>query len=157
MNEIEKDQILPNDESIYSIKTFHQEDNNSQTLERVTVHPRILNQSEFASFQLNCFYVGFNFANIKLLWLKNDRLLQIEDGTIQVQPPIGNLHHPRRFFMLNYKQNYTSIGVLKFSYGLINDSGEYKCVALDENDSMKISLNDSSYLFVHKSKKILFL
>lgn len=125
--------------------------NESNSLERVSVHPRLLNQSEYASFQLNCIYIGPNFESIKLVWLKNGKLLQIDDDMKQIQLS-SSAQHPRRFFTLNYKQNFTSIGVLKFSHGLTKDTGVYKCVALHENDIMRMSLNDTSYLIVNKSE-----
>lgn len=117
----------------------------------MTIHPNLLNQTEFASFQLNCIYFGPKFDNVKLVWLKNEKILQLEDGVNQSQTRLGN-SHPRRLLVLNYKQNYTNIGVLKFSYGIIQDSGVYKCVALHDSDAVRISLNDSAYLIVHKSQ-----
>jgi hypothetical protein len=129
----------------------------------VSTHPRHLNETEFASFQLNCIYTGPRFADVRLVWLKNEKLLsqQVDDSVPQPQqqPPIQQTPagvavaqlHPRRYFTLNYKQNYTSIGVLKFSYGLVKDSGVYRCVALhDTDDSVRLALNDTSYLVVNK-------
>lgn len=127
--------------------------------ERVQVNPRYLNQTEFKSFQINCIYTGPKFANMRLIWLKNDKLLQVDSSSLNNQNSQTSLHqqnHLRRFFTLNYKQNFTNIGVLKFSYGLTTDTGVYKCVALFDNSGSVTkqafsSLNDSSYLIVHKS------
>lgn len=89
--------------------------------EKLTVSPKFMNIGQYKSFQLNCVYTGPHFSSINLIWQKDNHDLDL------------NQKDQQRLLALNYKQNNTSICILKFSYALRNDAGLYKCLTQNQN------------------------
>jgi hypothetical protein len=112
--------------------------NNKPNKESLIVNPKYMNMTLYKSFQLDCIYHGANYLNVKLIWLKNDNILEVENE--------------KRMFTLDYKQNNTSICILKFRFPLLVDAGIYKCVAIDKTKKNSAYLNDTAYLVMHQSK-----
>lgn len=102
---------------------------------KLTVTPKLMNITQYKSFQLDCIYNGPQYLNIKLVWIKNGVNLDTQNN--------------KRIIILDYKQNNTRISILKFSYGLVKDEGTYKCLAT--NSSRKNILHDSARLVIHSS------
>lgn len=141
------------------VKSRHQPKNQAQmreTREELNVYPKNVKMPEYRSFQLDCVYKGPNYLKVKLIWLKNDQIIQ----------PVNSEEDGDRLFLLNYKQNNTSFCILKFSHALLTDSGVYTCVAtisphhvpnnqLIDSDRVldfQNNLNDSLSLLIGNSK-----
>lgn len=103
--------------------------------EKLSVSPKFINATQYKSFQVDCVYHGSQYKNVRLVWLKDGSSL--------------NTNQDSRLFTLDYKQNNMSICILKFSYALLSDGGQYKCIAI--NSSKKHFLNDELTLVMQPS------
>lgn len=99
------------DEKIFNlaISTTNKQDENE--LEDLQVTPRFLEVNESNSFQLQCVYSGPNYLNVTLKWLKND----------------NELRENKRFVFVDYTTNRSVLKIVKFSFAVESDSGQYKC------------------------------
>ena len=131
-----------------AIKSRHHAKNQAQRVgssreskEELTVYPKQAKMSEYKSFQLDCVYKGKNYLKVKLIWLKDDQIIQ----------PVSDGEDVDRLFLLNYKQNNTSFCILKFSHALLTDTGVYSCIALPSNH-VPNNLVDSSNILDYRNQ-----
>ena len=109
------------------------QDNQIENIETLKVNPKYQSLKKYSSFQSNCIYNGPNYLITKLVWLKNGKILDSDN----------------RLFILDNKQNYTIISILKISYSLLADSGWYQCITVYPNGTKKNPyLNDSFQLTI---------
>lgn len=115
---------------------------NKKHIESVNVFPRLVNTTEYKSFQLDCTYKGHRYLNVKLIWYKNDRILKLRSES-------------KRIIHLDYTFHNTKFSILKFANALRRDSGIYRCKALDQNNK-KIQKDQQLKILINKSKFICF-
>ncbi|RNA23357.1 hypothetical protein BpHYR1_033586 [Brachionus plicatilis] len=105
--------------------------------ESLQVSPRYLMVNESSSFQLQCFYSGPNYLHVRLKWFKNEK----------------ELKENMRFVLVDYITNRSVLRIVKFSFAVKSDSGQYKCVAYTNSKEILFQKTEKSFSFINVNCK----
>lgn len=115
-------------------------------LEDLYIVPKHINISEYRSIHFECVYHGPYYDQITLEWFKNGQKIDTSKSN-------------KRLFMINLKQNGTLSSILKFSYSLFNDSGNFECRAKGRQqilmDSSKLNIYEEDLYDSERRRKLI--